>query len=70
MFRYIDRLRKRPIAERRQAANTITVAAILIVAALWLLYTLMWGRMTVSSSENEPARVPSGVIQGPYENVQ
>jgi len=68
MFSYIDQLRKRPFAERRQVANTITVVIVLAIAALWLLYTFVMN-VAVVPSEKEPAPIrDSGVIQGPYGN--
>ncbi|MFQ5540863.1 MAG: hypothetical protein ACE5F4_01300 [Candidatus Paceibacteria bacterium] len=71
MLRYFERLRARPLAERRQAAAAISILAIIIIAAAWLIFTFMRFSplLEEEGAGQETPRIPNtdNSIRGPYE---
>jgi len=68
MFSYIERLRKKPLKERRRIAISVAVIVVAILAVLWLALKLSDPRVseTKQAGRDDSQAYPSGII-GPYE---
>lgn len=64
MFSYIDKLRKKPVAEREEFTKNFTVLFMVIVVGIWILFNFVH-----LSFESAPSNVDTGDtrILGPYE---
>jgi len=64
MLSYIERLRKKPLKERRQIAVSVSVIVVVIIGCVWALFNL--SHFGVSDKNTTPSENTSG-IAGPYE---
>lgn len=72
IFRYLEQVRKKPLAERQRVAVSATILFVAIIALVWAALTIfrfgaLGGATAAPAAQQEASKnIPSG-IRGPYD---
>lgn len=64
MLSYFDKLREKPIAERRRVATSLTITIVVIIVIIYIIYLVF--RAFVFPSDPHSPPPPGSAITSPY----